>query len=172
MGAARVNKNEHSLQQGDSTHSQWLTTLSLLSTIPQGQLTLTIDTQFSQSRIYLHNGGWEYGDTGVVVPSSTYISEAEHTFSISKMIADDFVERGIRFRDLLWHFKWPKIGEWQGEGEAGLGRDEYWEETERSRDRGALLEKMVMGPNYEGEERGKFERRAQWNGYRDSQPPW
>ncbi len=51
-------------------------------------------------------------------------------------------------------------------GEGGELREE------RDLDRGRLLEKMVMGPAYEGELRGKGVRRAEWNGYQRYQPHW
>jgi hypothetical protein len=135
-----------------------------------GQLRLTIDTTFSQSEIYFANGGWEYGDTGVVVPDSVYIAEAEHTFSVSEMLAKDLIKHEIKLKDLFWHFTWPRIGKWHGEGEMGLGPIQEGEQWRR--DKGRLLERMVMGPLYGGEERGKHGRRVEWNGYRDHQPPY
>jgi hypothetical protein len=39
-------------------------------------------------------------------------------------------------------------------------------------DRGRRLEKAVMGKLYEGVQRGKGERRKEWNGWRRDQPPW
>jgi len=39
----------------------------------------------------------------------------------------------------------------------------------KARDKGRVLKKMVMGPLHEGEERGKYERSKEWNGYRDYQ---
>jgi hypothetical protein len=49
-------------------------------------------------------------------------------------------------------------------------RNLTWEMSWSVRDKGSVLEKMVMGPLYEGEERGKYKRRKEWNGYRDYQP--
>jgi hypothetical protein len=91
-----------SLQKEDETYEQWLATLEILKAIPAGQLGLTIDTCFSQSEVYFHNGGWEYGDTGVVVPDSVYLAEADFTFQISATLARDLVEHGIKLRD-LWN---------------------------------------------------------------------
>ncbi|KAH6694872.1 hypothetical protein BKA61DRAFT_623996 [Leptodontidium sp. MPI-SDFR-AT-0119] len=158
------------LLQGDETHDQWLATLEFLTALPHRQLRLTIDAKFSQGDIYIANGGSEYYDSGVLVPPSVYISEAEHSFSVAKMVAEDLVNRDLRFKDLFWHFVWPKVGTWRGEGEMGYG----WAEAtvEKRRDKGAVLEKMVMGSGYEGEERGKYKRRKAWNGYRECLPPW
>ena len=69
--------------------------------MPPGQLTLTIDTKFSQSEIYYANGGWEYGDSGVVVPVSVYNAEAEHTFSISQALVQDLVKHEVKPKDLF-----------------------------------------------------------------------
>ena len=83
------------------------------------------------------------------------------------MIANDLLEREVRFRNLFWHFMWPEVG--KGKVASGCGeREESW------RDRGAVLEKMVMGSAYEGEERGKYERRQEWNGYWEEEgtPHW
>lgn len=132
----------------------------MLAALPQNQLALTISTNFSQGEIYYANGGWEYGDSGVVVPDSVYVSEAEHTLQVSRMIARDLVERGVRLRDLFWHFEWPMLKDGKGKTE------------ERGKDTGRELEKMVMGPVYDGEERGKLERRQRWNGWMKHQPPW
>lgn len=49
-------------------------------------------------------------------------------------------------------------------------RNLTWEVSWSVRDKGSVLEKMVMRPLYEGEERGKYKRRKEWNGYRDYQP--
>jgi hypothetical protein len=75
---------------------------------------------------------------------------------------DDFIDKTSRAG--------PKVGPWQEEGEMGYG----WAEAavEKRRDRRAVLEKMVKGSGYEGEERGKYERRKTWNGYREYLPPW
>ncbi|KAH7306067.1 hypothetical protein BKA65DRAFT_559914 [Rhexocercosporidium sp. MPI-PUGE-AT-0058] len=158
------------LLQGDETHDQWLATLDLLVALPQGQLCLTIDANFSQSSIYLTNGGSEYSDSGEIDQPSVYISEAEHSFNVAKMIAKDLARYGVRFKDLFFHFVWPKVGPWKGEGEFGYG----WAEpaVEKKRDKGAVLEKLVMGSNYEGEVRGKYKRRKAWNGYREPLLPW
>jgi hypothetical protein len=154
-----------SLTQGDETYNQWLATLEFLAALPKGQLPLTVDTRFSQSDIYLANGGSEWYNSGVVVPDSVYIAEAEHTFDICKMIISDLLAREVRFKDLFWHFVWPELGErMKGNGCVEL--------EEKKRDRGALLEQMVMGSEYKGEERGKYERRKEWNGYREEHPPW
>lgn len=103
------------------------------------------------------------------VPTSVYLAEAEHSFNVAKLVAEDLVKRGVRFKDLFWHFVWPKVGPWRGEGEMGYG----WAElaVEKRRDTGRVLEKIVMGSRYEGEERGKYERRKAWNGYREYTPP-
>lgn len=158
-----------SLQKGDETHRQWVETLAFLKAIPAGQLTLAINTNFSQSEIYYANGGWEYGDSGVVVPDKVYIEEDEHTFSISHALAQDLVTHDIRLKDLFWHFKGPRLKRDIEDGEDGMGDSER---GRRRRDKGGALEKIVMGSSYEGEERGKYERRAEWNGYRDRQPPY
>lgn len=155
-----------SLQKEDETYEQWLATLEILKAIPAGQLGLTIDTCFSQSEVYFHNGGWEYGDTGVVVPDSVYLDEADFTFQISATLARDLVEHGIKLRDLFWHFNRLKLTVFDGE----VGKD-VSRELE-SMDRGQLLEKMVMGQLYEAETRGKGDRRMEWNGYQPYQPPW
>lgn len=86
------------------------------------------------------------------------------------MIADDLVRREVRFRDLFWHLVWPEVGSRQQEEEKGLGGVEH--EAEKSRDRGVVLEKMVMGSEYKGLEKGKYERRKEWNGYRKHFPYW
>jgi hypothetical protein len=138
--------------------------------MPQGQLTLTIDTNFSQSEIYFHNGGWEYGDSGVVVPDSVYTAEAEHTYNVSQTLANDLIQHGVKLKDLFWHFTWPRMREGQGVAEMGLGSTEQG--NQRNMDPENVLEKMVMGSLYEAEEKGKFERRKEWNGYRDHQPPY
>jgi hypothetical protein len=148
---------------------QWQETLAHLVTLPQGQLSLTIDTKFSGSDIYIHNGGWEYGDNGVVIPDSTYIAEAEHTFSVAEMIARELVQCGVGLRDLFWHLEWPLSTEEKSPQLQTEDRDEeaLWKK-QRVRER--VLEKMVMGEAYEGEERGKFEGRRKRNGYWEYQP--
>ncbi|KAM3081307.1 hypothetical protein ACMFMG_004774 [Clarireedia jacksonii] len=106
--------------------------------------------------IYIANSGAEYCDSGVVIPPSVYISEAEHSFNLAKMVAEDLVKWGVRFKDLFWHFVWPKVELWQGEEEMGHSRAAA---VVKKRDRGTVLEKMVMGSGYDGEEREKYERR-------------
>lgn len=138
--------------------------------MPRGKLQLTIDAKYSQGEVCHANGGDEYEESDVHVPCSVYIAEAEHSFNVAKLVAEDLVKSGVRFKDLFWHFVWPKVGPSRGEGEMGYG----WEvdAVEKMRDRGRVLEQIVMGSGYEGEERGKYERRKAWNGYRDDQPPW
>jgi hypothetical protein len=104
----------------------------------------------------------------VVVPDSVYIAEAEHTFSISQALAQDLAKHEVKPKDLFWNFTWPRIGGWQREGEMGLGNAREGEG--KARDKGSVLETMVVGPLNEGEERRKYERKKEWNGYRDYQP--
>ncbi len=69
------------------------------------------------------------------------------------MLAKDLAKHDLRLKDCFFYFNWPvEISE------DGLDRD-----------RGRLLEKMVMGVGYEGVERGKFARRQEWNGYTPDQ---
>jgi hypothetical protein len=134
-----------SLRPGNPTHNQWLQTIELLShKIPPGQLRLTIDPSFSQEAIYYCNGG-EYQH---VLPH-VYVKEAENTWGFTQMLVKDLAGSGVRLKDFFLHFTWPVEP-----SEDGLDKD-----------RGRILEKRVIGSGYEGAERGKFERRQEWNGY-------
>lgn len=72
-----------SLVQGDETHDQWLATLDLRAAFPKGQLRLTIDTSFSESEIYLANGGTQWYDSGVVarLPSTSTKQSTRSTYA-------------------------------------------------------------------------------------------
>ncbi len=55
----------------------------------------------------------------------------------------------FRFKCVFFHFKLPSV----------------LVEADPVEDRGVLLEKMVMGENYDSTAMGKYERRHLWNGY-------
>ena len=64
-------------------------------------------------------------------------------------LLQDLAGSGVRLKDFFLHFTWPVEP-----SEDGLDKD-----------RGRILEKRVIGSGYEGAERGKFERRQEWNVY-------
>jgi hypothetical protein len=108
-----------------------------------GQLRLTVDLDFDKKRVFYMYGGEYQG-----VPDSCYTIEAEKVWNVSKKLADSLLKQ-TRVKKLFFHFRWPFE-----EHKEGIPRD-----------RGMLLEKMVMGESYDGIKQGKNERRHWWNGY-------
>ncbi|TAQ86712.1 hypothetical protein B7494_g4966 [Chlorociboria aeruginascens] len=122
---------------------QWRECLSIINNeMNPRQLSLTIDLGFEISSMY-HLFAGNYGPMSGVF----YADEAEHVWTVGKGLADSLVGH-VQLKDLFVHFMWP-----------------YEDDKEEiPRDRGMVLEKMVMGENYESTNRGKNERRQRWNG--------
>jgi hypothetical protein len=83
------------------------------------------------------------------VPDICYIREAEKVWTVGKALADSLIGGNVQLKNLFFHFIWPFE-----DSKEGIPAD-----------RGLVLEKMVMGENYESTDRGKNERRHRWNGY-------
>lgn len=69
------------------------------------------------------------------------------------MLAEGLANIDWKMKDVFFHFAWPVK-----ETDDGL-----------TRDRGVLLEKLVMGEGYDSTQRGKYARRDFWNGYDDDE---
>jgi hypothetical protein len=123
---------------------QWQECLNIInSEIKPQQLSLTIDLGFDKRSVYYSNGGdYEF------VPDSCYTREAEKVWTVGKWVACSLVGK-IQLKSLYFHFMWPFE-----DHEEGIPRD-----------RGMVLEKMVMGENYDSTSREKNGRRHRWNGY-------
>ncbi|KAE9379642.1 hypothetical protein N431DRAFT_326718 [Stipitochalara longipes BDJ] len=123
---------------------QWQECLNIINDeMNSRQLSLTIDLGFDKRSVYYYYGGdYEH------VPDICYTREAEKVWTVGKGLVDSLVGHA-QLKNLFFHFMWP------------------FEDCEEDipRDRGMVLEKMVMGENYESNTRGKTERRHRWNGY-------
>ena len=92
------------------------------------------------------------------MPDTVFLAEADFLFELAAGLGRDMGECGLVFKDLFWWFEGVKL---QPDGEGGWGKVEE--------DRGRKLEKLIMGTVYEGEKRGKGDRRVVWNGWREDQ---
>lgn len=124
---------------------QWQECLSIINDeMNPRQLSLTIDLGFNQHSLY-HSYGGDYQ----FVPDICYTREAENVWTVGKGLADSLIGR-VRLKNLFFHFMWPFEDHKEG----------------IPADRGLVLEKAFMGAHYESTDRGKYERRHRWNGYR------
>lgn len=83
------------------------------------------------------------------VPDDCGTAEAEHIWVVCERVVDS-LSRNNHLRNLFIHFVWPFEKHKDG----------------MPRDRGAVLEKRVLGEGFDGRARGKFDRRCRWNKYR------
>jgi hypothetical protein len=127
---------------------QWRECLSIINDeMNPRQLSLTIDLGFDRNYVY-----YSYGGDFQFVPDICYTREAEKVWTIGKGLANSLIGN-LQLKNLFFHFMWPFENHKEG----------------IPVDRGRVLEKMVMGENYDSTERGKDERRHRWNGYQCDQ---
>lgn len=123
---------------------QWQECLAIINKeMNPRQLSLTIDLGFHKESVY-----YAYGGGYQLVPDTCYTREADKVWTVGKGLAHTLIGN-VQLKNLFFHFMWPFEDHKEG----------------IPADRGMVLEKMVMGENYESTDRGKYKRRHRWNGY-------
>jgi len=102
------------------------------------QLSLIIDPGFDLQSVL-----WSYGSEYEDVPEDCGTAEAEYTWTVCERLAHS-LSRNNNLENLFIYFVWPFE-----KHKDGLPKD-----------RGAILEKKVMGEEYDSRSRGKLERRC------------
>ncbi|KAH8598457.1 hypothetical protein B0O99DRAFT_738715 [Bisporella sp. PMI_857] len=134
---SNLEKRDGYLEPDHLTYSQWQEAVSiLLHDVLPWHLSLTIDPQFDLQAI-LYSHGSDY----ITLPENTGVDEAEHVWTVCKRLVKSLAENN-RLENLFIHFLWPFE-----EHKDGIPKD-----------RGAILEKIVLKEEYDSSARGKYDR--------------